>query len=187
MTLANLPAKRDMWWHRAGDWKISAPDDGKTNLEFSPCLQGVWVSHDEVGRSYHIGNDGQKAEAMAFQLPDRASAVAAERHIRTQIDRCALTAGDVGHRQRPTWHDVRTRVGHAGWTEIMRPVDGSHPGQDYGIFESYGVYRDGNRVGLVIMDVVGQDNNWDTEPGGPVGQLHPMIHNVKASVERLRA
>ena len=86
------------------------------------------------------------------------------------------------------WIPVRTGVGGAesGFTEFTWRFIGDETGQGY--FESVGVARVGDRIGLTVSLVYGQDYNVSLDPAGdPDTELpaHPQFGLVTAAAERL--
>lgn len=54
-----------------------------------------------------------------------------------------------------------------------------------GTFQAIGTVVNADRVAYVVMNTVGMDNNWDDEPDGAVGALHPMIRTLPKVSERI--
>ncbi|WP_432560482.1 hypothetical protein [Granulicoccus sp. GXG6511] len=193
VTADNLPVAEDLQWNDTADWRTAETSVGGGTEQLSVCQQN---SIESLGgnavqvRTFTLSPAGGQADgeavavAMSFdsrEFADQGYATAQEWLADCQRVLAAQERTD--GRQVISPIEVSVPSGRAQVTEWSYQAPST--GADSGEFESQGLVQQGDRVALVVMRTPGQDNNWDVEPGGPVGELHPMIRTLPAVADRL--
>ena len=188
VTAANLPAASDLQWNEAATWKVDQTSTGGGGEQVLACQQN---SIESLGasaiavRTFTLSDSGEGAAiAMSFdshELADQAYATAGEWLIDCQQVLIAQGRTD-GSRGIPLTA-VDLPQGRAQMTEWSYRTDTTDPNNLQ--FESEGLIQVVDRVAMVMMRIEGQDNNWDLEPDGPTGAVHPMIRSLPAVADKL--
>jgi hypothetical protein len=186
VTDADLPTAQDLVWNDGASWTAGETREGEGTERITACQQNrldslgptaVWV------RTFDLSGDGGSGAAVAMSFESTALADQAYGTLQDWTANCttALQAQNrTDARQAIPAQPIPVPDGRAQFTEWVYGI-----GPDLGEFESQGVYQVGDRVGLLVMRIQGQDNNWDLEPDGPVGMLHPQIRSVPPAAEKL--
>lgn len=186
VTEADLPTAADLVWNEGVQWTAGETTSGSGAGPVSVCQQNqletlganaVWV------RSFEQSDNGAgAAAAMSFDttaLADQAYAT-----LQNWTTDCAAALQRQGHtdgQQGIPVTPITVPNGRAQFTEWSYRTTASEDSE----FESLGLYQVGDRVGLLMMRIRGEDNNWDLEPDGPVGELHPQIRSVPPVAAKL--
>lgn len=186
VTEADLPAAEDLQWNDEAQWTAGDTASGGGTEAVSVCQQNqlptlgantVWV------RSFDLSEGDGSGAAVAMSFDTTALADQAYATIQDWTANCTETLQRQGHsdgRQAIPATPITVPDGRAEFTEWSYPT-----AADDGVFESQGLYQTDDRVGLLVMRIDGQDNNWDLEPDGPVGALHPQIRSVPPAAQKL--
>ena len=191
VTAANLPQAQDLQWSEETSWQVEETFTGGGTEQLSVCqqnsIESLGVNAIQV-RTFTLGEDGEAvAIAMSFDGPGAAEEgyALAEEWVGDCEQVLAAQQRTDGRQHFPAAAVTLPALadGESQVTEwIYSPPDS---GGHYAEFESQGLVRSGDRMAFVIMRVQGQDNSWDLEPGGPVGDVHPMIRSLPAVADRL--
>ncbi|WP_425309551.1 hypothetical protein AADG42_12560 [Ammonicoccus fulvus] len=190
VTEADLPADSELVWTPEIGWRTVETSEGGGTQQLSVCQQNRMESLGAkfiMVRTYALAGDpntsGADAAAIAMSFESKELADQAYATAQGWITECAATL-EAQDRTEPRFAiepmDVPVAGGRAQVSEWMYGT-----AADEGEFESQGLIQVGDRLELLVMRVQGQDNNFDTEPNGPVGLVHPMIRSVPAAAEKL--
>lgn len=191
VTADNLPEAASLEWNEASTWRALETRAGGGTEQLSVCqqtrLESLGANAIQV-RTYSLSGDGGDGVAIAMSFDDRALADQAYGTVQDWVADCrqvlqAQERTDGSQGIAPTPVDVPGE-GRAQVTEWAYRSPSTEPGNLE--FESQGLVQTGDRLGLLIMRIEGQDNNWDVEAGGPTGAIHPMIRNIPAVADSLR-
>lgn len=191
VTADNLPDAASLEWNEASSWREVSTSSGGGREQLSVCQQN---SMESLGanaiqvRTYSLSGDGGDAVAVAMSFDTAELAEQAYSTVQGWVADCTqvLQAQERTNASQgipPTPVDI-TGEGQAQMTEWAYRSPSTDP--DNLEFESQGIVQADDRLGLLIMRIEGQDNNWDLEPGGPTGAVHPMIRNIPEVADRLR-
>ncbi|MGJ3508371.1 hypothetical protein [Enemella sp. A6] len=175
-----LPTAEDMEWQKPGDWEVKQGGEYDPMKETDTCQQKDFtelVENDDDAKAgaftLKTGDAAtDRARAVVMNFSDEESAEKAYEEIRGWSRDCTADAEGVPNQQ----NEVEVSEGEAEFSDWTRPDEG---------FTMVGVTHRENRVGWVVMEVNAQDNNWDYEEGGEVGQLHPMFRTLPKVNERI--
>lgn len=176
LTEAQLPTGAELAWHEFGDWTAGDTHTGSGNEQLSMCQVNKFESTGANAiqvRTFTRAEGKAVAAAMSFDTPELAEQ--ARNTLAGWVDSCPEMLGERGMSGvKPTFSHQAVEVanGKAEASELGWNDNGA------GTFESIGITGTGSRVEWVAMTVKGEDSNWDTEPGGPVGAVHPMIRSL---------
>lgn len=190
VTAANLPADSDLVWTPDIGWKTVETTEGGGTEQRSVCQQNRMESLGArfiVVRTYALGGDpstsGGDGAAIAMSFETKELADQAYATAQGWITDCAATL-EAQNRTNPRFAiQPMTVPVPGGRAQVSEWMYGT--AADAGEFESQGLIQVGDRLELLVMRVQGQDNNFDTQPKGPVGIVHPMIRSVPAAAEKL--
>lgn len=182
LTEAQLPTGAELAWHEFGDWTAGDTHAGSGNEQLSMCQVNKFESTGANAiqvRTFTRPEGKAVAAAMSFDTPELAEQ--ARTTLAGWVDKCPqmLEARELDS-VKPTFHqavpvgDGRAEASEIGWSD-----------NGTGTFESVGITTTGSRVEWVTMTVEGEDSNWDTGPGGPVGAIHPMIRSLPEITRKL--
>lgn len=188
VTPANLPEADDLEWNEGTSWRAGATSVGGGSEQLSVCQQN---SIESLGanaihvRRFSMTGDGEAVSiAMSFEneeLAGQAYATAQDWFAACEPVLVAQQRTD-GRQGIPETAvevpDGRAQVTEWGYRSATTDPDSLE-------FESQGLVQLSDRVSLTVMRIEGQDNNWDLEPGGPVGAVHPMIRSLPAVATKL--
>lgn len=186
VSAANLPTADDLEWTDEVQWTEDATTEGGGDEQLSVCqqtsIESLGASAIQV-RTFSLGEDGNEGASIAMSFGDQTMADQAYDTVQQWLADCepVLEAQDrVGGSQAIEATPVQLPGGRAQVTEWKYST-----APDAGEFESQGLIQVDDRISLTVMRVEGQDNNWDLTPGGPVGQVHPMIRSIPAIADKL--
>ncbi len=190
VTEADLPSDSELLWTPEIGWKTVETSEGGGTQQHSVCQQNRMESLGArfiMVRTYALGDAprGSGADATAIAMSFESKELADQAYATAQgwITDCAATL-EAQNRIDPRFAiepmDVAVPGGRAQVSEWMYAT-----AADAGEFESQGLIQVGDRLELLVMRIEGQDNNFDTEPNGPVGMVHPMIRSVPKAAEKL--
>lgn len=180
---SNLPRSQDMAWHSLGDWKTTSTWSGSGQATVNRCQA---TTFEKLGasqvfvREFSMGSD--YASAVIMQFDDPASMDAALEGIKYWMTSCPERLSKQGIKgATSSSHQVSNSE---SFSELSFPDPDN---ADSGIFQATGVATDTDRLraAFVTMETHGQDNNWDYEPNGPVGAMHPMFRTLPRVSDRL--
>lgn len=190
VTEADLPADTDLVWTSEIGWKTVETSEGGGTEQRSVCQQNRMESLGAkflLTRTYALGGDpntsGGDAAAIAMSFETEELADQAYATAQGWITECAATLEAQNRTNPKLWIDPREVTVPGGRAQMSEWSYGI--GGDEGEFESQGLIQVGDRVELLVMRIQGQDNNFDTEPNGPVGDVHPMIRSLPTAAEKL--
>lgn len=190
--MANLPWEKDLDWAETGDFKVDGQWTGPGPGNASICLRGD--PSEELGaqgvfrRSYdlpefHVAG----ADALIMEFESNEVADEAYGTLATWATECQETLEEKGF----IYYGAEGyRVSHPGtearFTELSYVyMDG---GSEEQRSESLGAVRDGNKVALVSMNVLNEDEpDWAHEGDGTGLPLHPMYGSLPKVADRLVA
>lgn len=183
LTEASLPRASDLAWHRFGDWTPTSTWTGSGQATVNRCQLDTFESlgADQVYvREYKMGSD--YASAVVLQFGSEAEFEAGGEGLEHWFATCPSRLKKQGA------HGVSMdshAVGTTGRFSEVSFISSDNP--DESIFLASGVTADtaSLRMALVTMETHGKDNNWDYEPNGPVGAMHPMFRTLPKVAERL--
>lgn len=183
LTEAQLPTGAELAWQQPGDWTAGDTHAGSGGEQLSMCQVNKFESTGATAiqvRTFTRPEGKAVAAAMSFDSPELAEQARAT--LAGWVDSCPemLTARGMQN-IKPTFthHTVPVDGGTAEASELGWSDGGA------GTFESIGITSAGDRVEWLTMTVTGEDSNWDTEPGGPVGTVHPIIRSLPAVTKKL--
>lgn len=178
-----LPRPEDFAWHEGvtfGGYRVSEVDD----LNISRCqADGTRVLGPSDTREVAVTHDEITAGAVVMAFPDAATADEAWQTLQTWAAECADTLAAKGTPALGVADPIDVPV-DAGAAEYHSFTLGDEAEEER-VFVDYGITRVENRIVLATFESVGQDYNWDSEPGGPVGQTYPMIRTLQNMNTRL--
>lgn len=185
VTADDLPAADDLVWNDRASWTVGATTEGGGTEQLFVCqqnsLESLGANAIQV-RTYTLSG-ADPAVAIAMSFDSRELADQAYETVKTWNDDCLEVLDAQGRndaKQTITALGVPIEGGRGHVTEWAYPR-----GEDNGEFESQGLYQIDDRIGLLAMRIEGQDNSWDTAPGGPVGEVHPIIRSLPAAAAKL--
>lgn len=178
VTRANLPTSSDLEWFKAGDWRQLDGGSGLGQSTLSTCQQDT--PQFDGARSFRADfelpkSGGSSASALVTSFDTAEQAQEARKAVLSwRGNGCQGTDSEPDQ--------VPAAGNDASFVEYTKPLD-AKTGE--ALFVSIGAVVEGNRLAVVTMEVVGQDNNWDFKPNGEVGQTHPMIRTLPKVADRL--
>lgn len=177
-----LPATRLPGFNDAFTWR----EIGTRRREggpFGTChkVQMTSIGAMRVGVREYAAVDGRATDTageLVAQFPDGMTARRAFEVLKSWRGQCEERLAGYDHRRVGDLQRVEISDGDAGWYLLTYgPPEGGS--EDEGYFDSQGVVRVGNLVGVLRMRLVGQDFNY------PAGR-EPMVEAVRRAAGELR-
>ncbi len=186
---ANLPAERDLAFHRAGDWQTIRSSATLGRLPVTDCFYARNL--EQLGastmyrRDYRLGEDrSQRAYTIALEFRSDHQTRAAYTALKSWVWKCpaALTKFGYARASAAPWAAVAAGD-RAAYTVVDHAIL-DRPNAEEQAFEEFGLTRSGRRVALVIMKTTGQDYNWSSVPS-PDLTTYPSIRSLPKIAKRL--
>lgn len=184
VTAADLPSEQDLVWSPQARWIAGTTTSGGGTEQLSVCQQNRLESlgaNSLQTRAFTLTSGGT-ATAIAMSYDSTAVADQAYATVQEWVDDCTEVLQAQGRRDGRKTVPVTTISLEGGRAQMS---EWAYAAGNAGQVESQGLFQVGERVGVLVMRIEGQDSNWDLSPGGPVGMVHPMIRSVPPAAQKL--